>query len=704
MIGVSGPADHAPTFGYVPTRQPVLLVVVCASIFFDALDLSITQIALPSIQHDLGVDAVVLPWVAAAYVVTYGGALLLGGRLTDVLGARPVLLAGLAVFAAASLACGLSPDVAWLITARAVQGVGAALTVPAAVAVLAGAFPDGPARTRAFAAFAVAASSGFSAGLVLGGVLTDGLSWRWIFLAKVPVVAAVLVTAAIVVPRRTSTTRRGLDLMGATAITAASVLVVLGITLAGTPAANLLTVGAPVAVAAVLLAAFLLAERRRHDPLLPPRLLRRRRAMVSDAAALTVLAAPFGVSYLVTVYHQDVLGRSPWTTALVLLPGAVLSAVVGQFLAARLLDRFGLPVVYPGALLVVAAGNALLFAMTPTTATWVTVVATVVSFGLGMGIAYPAATLGGIVEVDEVRPRHGGGSEQHGPAARRRSRARRRRGPRDREPRRGHDRGGGRRRGVGGGAPRRDRGRRAAAGRSRRHRRGAAARRARHGGDGVLMVHRIVVVGAGYAGVSAALRLARRLDHARFPVTVVTEHDRFVERIRLHQHAAGQRLRDRPLGPLFAGTGVRLVVGRAVAVDPAARTVEVEDGLIDYDDLVLAVGSGPDFHGRPGRRGARAAGGRAAGRDRDRRAPGRRHGAARDRRGRRSDRDGDRGGARREPTLARGRARDRRRPGRRPLVPWARAPAPVPAGPRGHGARGPPGARGRRGCGDPRRE
>ena len=114
------------------------------------------------------------------------------------------------------------------------------------------------------------------------------------------------------------------------------------------------------------------------------------------------------------------------------------------------------------------------------------------------------------------------------------------------------------------------------------------------------MVHRIVVVGAGYAGVSAALRLARRLDPARFPVTVVTEHDRFVERIRLHQHAAGQRLRDRPLGPLFAGSGVRLVVGRAVAVDPAARTVELEDGALGYDDLVLAVGSGPDFHGVPG--------------------------------------------------------------------------------------------------------
>ncbi|GLZ45232.1 MFS transporter [Actinomycetospora sp. NBRC 106375] len=384
----------------MPPRRPVLLAVVCASIFFDALDLSITQVALPSIQRDLQVGLAVLPWVAAAYVVTYGGVLLLGGRLTDVLGARRVLLTGLAVFGAASLACGIAPSPAWLLTARAVQGVGAALTVPAAVAVLAGSFAEGPARTRAFAAFAVAAASGFSAGLVLGGVLTDGLSWRWIFLAKVPVVVLVLVTAAVVVPRWTPAGRRALDLTGAGALTGVSVLVVLGVTLAGTPAATAVTVGVPLAAAALLLAVFLLAERRRRDPLLPPRLLRRRRAMASDVAALTVLAAPFGVSYLVTVYQQEVLGRSPWATALVLLPGAVLSAAVGQVLAARLLERHGLPVVYPAALVVVAVGNAVLFALSPATATWVTVLATVVSFGLGMGVAYPAATLGGLDGVD----------------------------------------------------------------------------------------------------------------------------------------------------------------------------------------------------------------------------------------------------------------------------------------------------------------
>jgi MFS family permease len=385
----------------VPTRNTVLLAVVCASIFFDALDLSITQVALPSIQRDLGVAVAVLPWVAAAYVVTYGGVLLLGGRLTDVLGARRVLLAGLAVFGLASLAAGLVPGVGWLVAARAVQGVGAALTVPAAVAVLAASFPEGGARTRAFAAFAVAASSGFSGGLVLGGLLTDGLSWRWIFFAKVPVVALVLLAGAAVVPGRAPTARRALDLPAALAITGVGVLVVLGVTMAGTPAATVLTVGVPVVAAAVLGGVVVAVERRSTDPLLPGRLLRRRAAMTSDAAALTVLAAPFGVSYLVTVFQQDVLGRSPWVTALVLLPGAVLSAVVGQLLAARLLDRLGLPVVFPAALLVVAAGNALLLALTPATATWVTVGATAVSFGLGMGVAYPAATLGGVAGADE---------------------------------------------------------------------------------------------------------------------------------------------------------------------------------------------------------------------------------------------------------------------------------------------------------------
>src|SRR5919197_2307338 len=169
----------------------LLLAVICATIFFDALDLSITQIALPQIQAALHVPTTTLPWIATAYVVTYGGFLLLGGRAGDLLGARPVFLTGLTVFGIASLSCGLAGGSAVLIAARAVQGIGAARTVPTAITLLAPAFPEGHVRNRTFANFTATAASGFTAGLVLGGLITGGLSWRWIFLAKVQLVAIV---------------------------------------------------------------------------------------------------------------------------------------------------------------------------------------------------------------------------------------------------------------------------------------------------------------------------------------------------------------------------------------------------------------------------------------------------------------------------------------------------------------------------------
>jgi MFS family permease len=388
----------------------LLLAVICASIFFDALDLSITQIALPQIQAGLHVPTSSLPWIATAYVVTYGGFLLLGGRSGDLLGARPVFLTGLTVFAIASLSCGLAGGSTVLIAARAVQGIGAALTVPTAVALLATAFSEGPARNRAFATFTAAAASGFTGGLVLGGLITTGLSWRWIFLAKVPVVALALLAAIRAVPatpvsRRRETAhaagRRGdYDLAGAVTATAGAVLLIYGVTQAGNPAAESAGIAMPLAGAVVMLSAFALIERRSRKPLLPLRLLRLRTPVATDTAALTVLAAPFGVSFVVTLYLQDVLHRSPWQTALTLVPGSVLSALIGRYAAPRALNRFGLRPVYTAALLVVTAGNALLIAVDAPRATWLVVTATLVSLGLGMGLAYPAATVGGVQQVD----------------------------------------------------------------------------------------------------------------------------------------------------------------------------------------------------------------------------------------------------------------------------------------------------------------
>ncbi|WP_024802874.1 MFS transporter [Nocardia sp. BMG51109] len=395
--------------GKTTARAAGLLAVVSAAIFFDALDLSITQVALPAIQSALQVGPGALPWIAAAYVVTYGGFLLLGGRLTDMFGGRTVFLAGLAVFGAASLACGLSGATLMLVVARAVQGVGAALTVPAAVAILAGAFDDERERTRAFGVFAAAASSGFSAGLVFGGLITSGLSWNWIFLAKVPAVVLVLLVAVRVVPGAGRVDRQGgYDVLGALTATAAAVLLTYGVTRAGGPGPSVGTVGLPIALAAVLFAAFLFVERRIRAPLLPLRVLRSPTLAIADLAALTVLAAPFGVSYIVTVYLQDALHRSPWYVALTLLPGAASSAVVARYVAPVLINRWGLRTVFAAGLAAVAVGDAGLLALPEPLPIWVTVVAVVISFGLGMGLAYPAATLGGV---------HGAQSEDQGSAA-----------------------------------------------------------------------------------------------------------------------------------------------------------------------------------------------------------------------------------------------------------------------------------------------
>jgi MFS family permease len=383
-----------------PRAAWLLLPVVCATIFFDALDVSITQIALPSIQADLHVSASALPWVATAYVVTYGGFLLLGGRAGDLVGARPVFLVGLAVFGAASSACGLVGDGGMLIGARAVQGVGAALTVPTAVAMLATAFSEGPARNRAFATFTAAAASGFSAGLVLGGLITGELSWRWIFLAKVPLVAVTLIAAVASVPRSGPRRRGGFDVAGALTMTTGAVLLLVGITQAGNPAAGPASTSIPLIVAGFLLVAFVIIESRTDAPLVPPRLARIRGLAAADTAALAVLAAPFGVSFVVTLYLQDVLHHSPMRTALALLPGSILSALVGRYVAPRALDRLGLRAVYAAGLAIVAGGDALLLALSPGRAVELIVTATVISFGIGMGLAYPAATVGGVAHTD----------------------------------------------------------------------------------------------------------------------------------------------------------------------------------------------------------------------------------------------------------------------------------------------------------------
>jgi MFS family permease len=386
-------------------RKSLALLAVSAAILVDALDLSITQVALPDIGHDLDLSSGLLQWVPNAYVLTYGGLLLLGGRLADVLGRKRVFVAGLGIFGSMSLVCGIAPSAAVLVAARALQGVGAALTVPAAVAIIAATFAEGPERNRALGIFGACGSAGFSVGLVLGGVLTDAASWRWVFLVKVPVVVAALVVAVRAVGEgRPPRAPAGYDVGGAVAGVLGVLLLVLGITqLADRTLPGAAVPGALVA-GLVLLAGFLVDEQRTPEPLLPPGLFSSPTVRSVDLASLTVLAAPFGLSFITTLWMQEVLGYSPLTTGLGLLPGAALSIVVSRFVAPMLVDRFGIRRGGGGALIVVGLGFLFMLGVaTEPRYTTVLLPATLVCLGLGMGAAYPIYTIGSLAGVEEER-------------------------------------------------------------------------------------------------------------------------------------------------------------------------------------------------------------------------------------------------------------------------------------------------------------
>jgi EmrB/QacA subfamily drug resistance transporter len=379
--------------------------VVSAAILFDALDLSITQIALPSIGRDLRLGAQALPWVANAYVLTYGGLLLFGGRIADVVGRRRAFVAGLAVFGAMSLVCGLAPNGAVLVGARGLQGVGAALTVPASVAIIATTFAEGEERNRALGVFGASASAGFAAGLVLGGVLTEALGWRWIFLTKAPLVLAVaLLALRAVAPDAKRARSGGYDLPGAVSGSLGLLLMVFAITQVAARSVPGPLVLTAAALAPALLAFFAWHERRAADPLLPLDFFVLRTPRCADLASLTVLAAPFGFSYVSTLFLQRIQHHGALAAGLALLPGAALSALVSRAVAPRLIARVGLRSAAAGSMVVVAAGFALLLRMSADVSyASMMLPAGIVCLGLGMGIAYPVFTVAAVSDVPDER-------------------------------------------------------------------------------------------------------------------------------------------------------------------------------------------------------------------------------------------------------------------------------------------------------------
>src|SRR6266511_731054 len=320
-------------------RRWAALALLCVAQFVDVLGVTIVIVALPAIGRDLGLAEQDLHWVASIYALCFGGFLLLAGRAADLYGRRRLFAGGLAVCTVASLACGLAGSPAVLVGARALQGLGAAVAVPAALSLLTTTFPDGPERTRALGVWTAAAAGGGVTGFFLGGVLTGTLGWHWVFWVNVPVgVLGLALTPVLLVERRDQAAARRLDVVGAITGTTGLVLLVYGFTRAGEAGFAAARTLGTLALAAALLAGVWLVEGRMADPIVPHGVLRSRELVGANLAAFTLTAVTSPAGVLGTLYLQEALGYPPTATGLALLPFS-LAAIAGSLAGARLTAR-----------------------------------------------------------------------------------------------------------------------------------------------------------------------------------------------------------------------------------------------------------------------------------------------------------------------------------------------------------------------------
>jgi EmrB/QacA subfamily drug resistance transporter len=324
-----------------PRRRWSALALIVTAQFMVILDVAIVNVALPSIKSDLGFSDTGLQWVITAYAILFGGTLLLGGRLADLLGRRRMFVAGLALFAASSLLSGFAWSAGSLVAFRAVQGLGGALLAPAALSLLMTTFAEGHERNRALGIYGAASGSGAAAGVLLGGVITSYLGWSWIFFINVPVgLAAIALTPFLLRDSRAELPHRHFDLAGATTVTAGLMLLVYGLTRAATDGwTSPVTLGL-IGGAAGLVAAFVGIESRSRSPLLPLRIFRLRALSAANVTMLLVGAVTFSEFFVLTLYVQDVLHYSAVQSGVAFVAFA-LSVVVSSNLAEAVVERVG---------------------------------------------------------------------------------------------------------------------------------------------------------------------------------------------------------------------------------------------------------------------------------------------------------------------------------------------------------------------------
>ncbi|HEY4450307.1 MAG TPA: MFS transporter [Solirubrobacteraceae bacterium] len=375
-----------------PRERWIALYVLCAGMLMIVLDVTVVNVALPSIQEDLGFSTSSLAWVVNAYLIAFGGLLLLAGRLGDLTGRRRVFLSGITIFTAASLLCGLAQSQWLLVAARFVQGVGGAMTSAVILGMIVTMFPEPRERARAIGVYAFVASAGGAVGLLAGGVLTQAINWHWIFFVNIPIgVATALATRRLLDRDEGIGLGAGADLPGAVLITSALMLGVYTIVKPaaedGWGAGRTLALGG---CSLVLLAAFALRESRAAHPLVPMRILRERNLAIANAIQILSVAGMFGMFFLGALYLRRVLGYDALEIGLAFLPVTITMGFLSIRYTERLVTRFGARAVLAPGLALILAGLAW-FARVPVHGEYLLdVMPSMLLLGIGAGVCFPA--------------------------------------------------------------------------------------------------------------------------------------------------------------------------------------------------------------------------------------------------------------------------------------------------------------------------
>lgn len=370
------------------------LAVLCVMQLMIILDGTVVTVALPTLQSDLGFSPAGLAWVMNAYLIAFAGLLLLAGRIGDLIGSKRVFLAGLGLFTAASLLCGLATSSEVLIAGRFLQGVGGALASAVILGMIVGLYPEPGDQARAIGVYGFTSAGGASIGLILGGVITQTVGWHWAFLINVPIgVVSLILATRLLNSQRGLGLGKGADVLGAVLVTAGLSLGVYTIVQTAEPTAELLRTLLLAVISVGLLAGFVLRQARATQPLLSLHIFRNRQVTLSNVVVVLLFAAGFGFQFMTALYLQRVLGFDSLHTGLAFLPAPILGAVMSLFIGPRLVARFGSRALLLAGL-VALLGALLLMSQAPVHGSYlVNVVAPLLLVGAGTGVAIPAAIM-----------------------------------------------------------------------------------------------------------------------------------------------------------------------------------------------------------------------------------------------------------------------------------------------------------------------